>query len=340
MPRIFRCENAPRDAYLFAFALAFGFSTNAEVPLESGTHDVELNGVQLWYKVAGRQQRGQAPVLFLHGGPGYNSYSFEKTIGKQLEAHMQIVYLDERGSGRSERPASHDYGMSALVADVEALRAHLDAPQLTLMEHSFGGTIALEYAARYPEHVQKLVILDGAADLPETFALWRKEISQRSPAAWKSALETDTGRKLRNAEGQSSECAIAKAEFATEMIALQHVGGQGFHNWQQFHEQRFQTEQKALDDASGLHNTGEFETAYFGPTTLFPCYRFTAYKRLTMPALVMVGKYDGAIGEEQMKELANRLPDARFDEFDRSAHFVYAEQAQKFVRDVVTFLAR
>ncbi len=313
---------------------------SASVPLASGTYNTMLNGVKLWYKVAGQQHPGQAPVLVLHGGPGYNSYSFEKTVGVQLESHMQIIYLDERGSGRSERPAGSDYSLSALVADVEALRVHLGVPQLTLMGHSFGGTIALEYAERYPEHVQKLVIMDGAADLPETFALWRKEISQRYPAAWKLALDTDTRKKLKDAEAQSGECAIAKAEFATEMAALQHVDGQGFHNWQQFHDQRYQAEQKALDDASGLRNTGEFGAAYFGPATQFPCYRFTAYRRLTMPALIMVGKYDGAIGEEQMKELADRLPHARFDEFDQSAHFVYAEEAQKFVRDVVAFLAQ
>ena len=306
-------------------------------PLAPGEYRTVLNGVTLWYKVAGQEQAGQAPVLFLHGGPGYNSYSFEKTVGAQLESRMRMIYLDERGSGRSERPANGDYAMSTLVQDVEALRQKLGVARLTLMGHSFGATIALEYAARYPEHVQKLVILDGAADMHRTFALWQSEIEQRYPSAWAAALHGNAGEKLMLAESQHDDCAVAEAEFDAEMTVLHSLDGQAFHNWQQFHDQRYRQEQTALDDASGLRNTGEFGAAYFGPGRRFACYRFTEFNRLTMP--VIVGKYDGAIGPKQMRALAARLPKVRFDEFEKSAHFVYAEQPAKFVRDVAAFLA-
>lgn len=326
-----------RAACLITLCFGAGFrGVQGQSPLSVGEHQAVENGVKLWYKVAGTSQPGQAPVLFLHGGPGYNSYSFEHTIGKQLESQMQIIYFDERGSGRSERPVDEDYRMPTLVADLEALRESLGVPKLTLMGHSFGGTIALEYAARYPEHVQKLVILDGAADMPATFALWRSEIEQRYPLQWKRALRGDRGKKLELAEAKHDSCAVAKTEFGLEMSVLQSVDGQHFHNWQQFHDQHYQEEQSALDKASGLQNTGEISNAYFGADSPFPCYDFTAFSRLTMPTLIMVGKYDGAIGPEQMRTLAARLPNGRFDE---SAHFVYAEQPNKFVKDVESFLA-
>jgi pimeloyl-ACP methyl ester carboxylesterase len=57
-----------------------------------------------------------------------------------------------------------------------------------------------------------------------------------------------------------------------------------------------------------------------------------------MPTLVIVGKYDGAVGVEQMRTLAEKLSDARFDQFDQSAHFVYAEEPDKFARDLAAFL--
>ena len=319
--------------------LAVSIEATGESPLSPGEHETIQNGVKLWYKVAGQQQPGQAPVLFLHGGPGYNSYSFEKTIGTQLETRMQMIYLDERGSGRSEGPPSGDYRMSTLVEDVEALRKHLGVSQFTLMGHSFGGTIALEYAARYPEHVQKLIVLNGASNMPMTFGLWRGEIEHRYPREWQTALGGKSGDSLRLAKSQQDGCAIAKAEFSAEMAALQSVDGQAFHNWQQFRDQRYQQEQSALDNTSGLRNTGEIGTMYFGPSSQFPCYRFTAVSQLTMPTLVIAGKYDGAIGPEQMRTLAARLPNAHFDRFDQSAHFVYAEQPVKFVRDVTAFLA-
>ncbi len=58
-------------------------------------------------------------------GLGTDSYSFEKTVGAQFETHVQMIYLDERGSGRSERPVNRDYSMATLVQDVEALRRSL-----------------------------------------------------------------------------------------------------------------------------------------------------------------------------------------------------------------------
>ena len=177
-------------------ALCFGAGLPdalGQSPLAGGEHQAVENGVKLWYKVAGHAEPGQAPVLFLHGGPGYNSYSFERTIGKQLETHIQMIYLDERGSGCSERPPDADYSMSSLAADVETLRKSLGVPKLTLMGHSFGGTIALEYAARYPDHVQKLIILDGAADMPATFQLWKREIEHRYPSLWQTRSKALAG---------------------------------------------------------------------------------------------------------------------------------------------------
>ena len=324
---------------LIAFCLGLGRTdVLGQQPLSVGERQAVENGVRLWYKVAGQPQPEQAPVLFLHGGPGYNSYSFENTIGKQLERHMQMIYLDERGSGRSERPVDGDYSMPTLVADIEALRKSLGIPKLTLMGHSFGGTIALEYAARYPEHVQRLIILDGAADMPATFALWRSEIEHQYPEQWQAAIKGAQGDDLNRAESKRDGCATAKAEFGLEMSVLQGVDSQEFHNWQQFHDQRYQKEQSALDEESGLRNTGEIGSKYFGPDSQFPCYQFTAFTRLTMPALVMVGRYDGAIGPEQMQALAARLPNALFDKFDQSAHFIYEEQPGKFLRDVESFL--
>lgn len=322
------------------FSLLISMNAYSQTPMSAGEHHTVLNGVRLWYKVAGQPHFGLAPVLFLHGGPGYSSYSFEKTVGTQLERHTQMIYLDERGSGRSERPQNKRYEMPFLVEDVEALRQSLGVNQLVVMGHSFGGTIALEYAARYPDHVHKLIILDGAADMPRTLDLWRAQIQRRYPLVWQSTASGKNGKLLQKALAQKDDCAAAKARFALLTEALSHVDPSEFRHWQQFHDQRYRKEQDALDDASGLRNTGEIGSVYFGPGSDFFCYRFMAYNKITMPALVIVGKYDGAVGAETMLSLAEHLPHAQFDEFDQSAHFPYAEEPVKFERDVAAFLVR
>ena len=313
---------------------------HCEAPLSQGEHIVVLNGVRLWYRVAGQLHPGQAPLIYLAGGPGYNTYSFEKSIGEQLERHTQMIYFDERGTGHSERPWTNAYAMPTLVQDIEALRQSFGIPKISLMGHSFGGAVAAEYASHYPEHVRQLVIVDGALNLPQIFALWSTEIQQRYPEAWKEASSSELGASLRVAQAKQENCEIAKRRFALDTSILGKVDSGAFHNWQQFHDQRYQKEQEALDGKSGLRNTGELSKAYFSPGADFICYRFAAFKKVTMPTLVIVGKYDGAVGVDQMRSFASSLPNAQLDEFEASAHFPYAEEPTKFEQDLAAFLSK
>ena len=310
----------------------------APSPEMSGGSLVALNGTQLWYRVAGTARPNVAPLLYLAGGPGYNSFSFEHTMGSQLETHLQVIYFDERGTGRSDRPANKDYAMSTLVTDIEALRQRLGLPQLSLMGQSFGGTIALEYAKQFPGQVQKLILVDAASDVPDALAAWERELKQREPAQWTAAMIGAQGEALKQAEQDGHACSLAKARFAVIWSVYQQLGAGGFHHWQQFHNERFAVEQEAIDARSGLRNTGEMSSAYFSANNDWLCYRFTAYGRLTMPVLVIEGKYDGAVDPPQAERLAKRVRTARYDQFDNSAHFPYAEEPAKFERDVTAFL--
>jgi proline iminopeptidase len=57
-----------------------------------------------------------------------------------------------------------------------------------------------------------------------------------------------------------------------------------------------------------------------------------------MPVLVIAGKHDGAAGPRGQQELARRLPNARFVEFERSGHFVYLDEPDRFAREVTRFI--
>src|SRR4051812_32919663 len=63
---------------------------------------IRSNGADLWFKLAGK---ADGPVVvYLHGGPGYNSHTFEKAVGALLEQKLKMIYLDQRGCGRSSVP--------------------------------------------------------------------------------------------------------------------------------------------------------------------------------------------------------------------------------------------
>jgi proline iminopeptidase len=122
-------------------------------PLAFRTSD----SVQLFVKIAGRG----VPCLVVHGGPGAGSYGLEHLGLQPLESSMQLIYLDQRGSGRSASSPRHNYALARQVQDLEELRQRLGLRQWVLLAHSFGGVIATAYAQRYPEHVQALVLVNA-----------------------------------------------------------------------------------------------------------------------------------------------------------------------------------
>jgi proline iminopeptidase len=107
---------------------------------------------------------GHGPiVVVLAGGPGLDAVYLEPVAEAIASLGYQAVLPDLRGTGRSAA-AGGDLSMLTVtgsVADVEALRCALSEERLRLVGHSFGGAIALAYAAEHPRHVSHLVALDS-----------------------------------------------------------------------------------------------------------------------------------------------------------------------------------
>ncbi len=301
------CSHAPRPA-------------GSEPALATGEHHRFINGVRLYYRVAGEAPPWRAPVVFLHGGPGYNSYSFARLMGPRLEKTRRMVYLDQRGCGRSERPWDGRYSLEILGEDLEALRQELGVSRWVLMGHSFGGTLALEYAARHPEHVAGVVYVDGLSDSASSYATWKREFERLYPG--------------RLAETASDENA---SDYDQVMRALRGLDVRSFFDTLQFQNTVYRQMQEAVDAESGLRNTGELSQALFANE--LASYRFTASERVTAPVLIVGGRHDFAIGLETMQALAKALPRATLLEYEKSGHFPYLEEADRFEQDVTRFLS-
>jgi len=108
----------------------------------------------IYYTMLGRG----TPLLILHGGPGASHDYFLPYLLALAKTH-RLVFIDERGSGRSEKledPAG--YTVAGMVDDVEAVRTALDLGTIDLLGHSCGGVLAQAYALKYQEHLQHLIL--------------------------------------------------------------------------------------------------------------------------------------------------------------------------------------
>ena len=123
--------------------------------ISDGQFTAKINGLKLWYKVSGN---GPICILPTPGhGPSSELYFLNYP---PLEEMFTMVYLDTRGSGRSERPELTEYTMSNFIEDIEGLRRHLGAAKIWLMGHSNGGIMVLNYAFKYPNAVTGLILVD------------------------------------------------------------------------------------------------------------------------------------------------------------------------------------
>ena len=110
---------------------------------------------EIYYEQSGNPQG--KPVFFLHGGPGGSTSPKQRRYFDPTK--YRIVLHDQRGAGKS-RPFAEtkENDTWALVNDIERLRSHLKIDRMILMGGSWGSTLALAYAEKYPERVSGLIL--------------------------------------------------------------------------------------------------------------------------------------------------------------------------------------
>lgn len=123
------------------------------------------DNVELFVTVKGKG----TPCLYLHGGPGSGSYWAEKFAGDSLEQFFQMIYLDQRGCGRSSGPKDNNYSMSRMVADFEEVRMALGISEWLVMGHSFGGLLQMGYAISHPEAIKGMLMINCTLDWKDSF---------------------------------------------------------------------------------------------------------------------------------------------------------------------------
>jgi proline iminopeptidase len=99
---------------------------------------------------------GGDPIVLLHGGPGMGDYfdAFPEVLS--LSPPYRVVSYNQRGCGPSSCDGSFE--VEKQVADLDAIRTHLNAERLHLFGHSWGGLLGQLYAKAHPQHVASLVL--------------------------------------------------------------------------------------------------------------------------------------------------------------------------------------
>jgi pimeloyl-ACP methyl ester carboxylesterase len=132
---------------------------------------VTLRGLRFHYYDYGGEGR---PVILLHGLA--SNARWWLLVAPLLRDRFRVVALDQRGHGRSDKPPD-GYDFASVVADVAAFIDALGLERPVVAGHSWGGNVALEYAATHSDAPAGLVLVDGGF----------LELSSRPGATWERA---------------------------------------------------------------------------------------------------------------------------------------------------------
>ncbi len=274
------------------------------------------DGRKLAYK-----RLGSGPTLVCNpGGPGFSSRYFSNLGG--LDAELELVLLDPRGTGGSD-PARdpRGYTIDDYSDDVEELREHLGLERMWLLGHSHGGVVAIAYAARHPERVERLILASTLPRWgPEQGAAMERSIEARAGEPWydagRAALETELKGNFKDGR-ELMELIVAMMPF---YFARYGDDERSYVKW-------IASEEGCMD-ATLLWETEIFE--HFDVRPLLP--------RLTMPTLVITGEEDFITGPACADEVAAGIPDAEKVVLPGLGHFIFVEGPEPWRDAVLSFL--
>ena len=263
------------------------------------------------------ERRGNGPLLVCHpGGPGGSAAEFEDFAG--LDDSFELVLLSPRGSHGSD-PAD-DYALASYVADLEALRGHLEVERFDLLGFSHGGVVAIAYAAAFGDRVDRLLLVD-------TLAVWGDE----AETAMRRGIEARRGEPwFAEAAKAIEEEQVGAFTSVDELIAnLRRQIPLYFHRWQG-------------NERAGGRLAMDFahaEPLHYFNTVEFPSFDLRDELRsIEASTLVIVGDDDFIAGPACADAMLRELPNARLVTVPEAGHYVYVEQPGAFRAALTGFL--
>ena len=266
------------------------------------------------------------PLLWIEGGPGYPA-SLGIPDCELLASRFTCYLVDAPGSGESTPTRSPDeHRWPAIVAWFDAVRTALQIPQWTLMGHSWGGLIALAYAATHPAPVARLIVVDGyagEASVPAEdaeAATAAALIRHQGTPAFEASLapERDLNEKTTVDDLMRDMDPLYPLYFAypERPASVAHIA-------------RLRREGALNPDASRAWDLD----GYASSVDLTPILR-----NISAPTLVLVGEHDWVCGPVWAHHIAAHTPDARLHIFHESGHCPQYEEPDRFVRVVEDWL--
>ena len=264
---------------------------------------------------------GAPPLLLIHGGRDHcRNWDW---VAQDLRGDYHIIAPDLRGHGDSQWMLGGNYSMVDYVADIAQLVHQKQEAPITIIGHSLGGSIALQYAGVYPENVVKVVSIEGLGPSPA-------QISQRGTPGpgermqvWIEALRKFAGRTPRHYP--SIEQAVKRMQQANPHLSPEQATHLTVHGVNQNEDSTYSWKFDNYVRGFSPYNFNSEEAAQL-------------WSRISCPTLLVRGTESWAEDPEKDGR-ASAFQSARLVDIDNAGHWVHHDQLDIFLETVKDFLA-
>lgn len=288
----------------------------------------KVNGTELFYDIVGSQlmpvggEMIERPVCFvLHGGPLID-LGYLRPWMDDLADVMQLVYVDYRGTGRSERMAPEHYSLENTIDDLEALRLHLGLERVAVLGHSHGGILAMPFTLKYPASVSHLILVATTPYTgPEHEA--ESEANQAALAAARPELAALLDQLTQRAFRQPKTDEEHRARFR-----------QTFRLYFHRHDPQIVRDvaERTIFSTEKLRYWIEHESHRYDVRSRLP--------EIRAPTLILAARHDWRTTVKQARIMEAGIPGSELAIFEESGHQLYIEEQEKFLATVRDFIQR
>lgn len=274
----------------------------------------KINDCKIYYEVHGKED-GET-IFFIHGGPGKSDCRSDIESFKPLREDYKLVFLDMRGSGRSDEkgPFSHEQWAS----DIDGLREFLEIDKIIIHGCSYGGFLSQEYAIRYPGNIKKVMLNVTSSNTTnnrlKSLAV-ENALKSNVPGITEELLN-----RLFDGEVQSNE--DFKEIFRIILPLYSKV----------------ELDEKAKTEAVEAF-WYHYETHNFAFSQNLPNFNVThRLKEIKVPVLVTAGRHDWITPLVCSEEIVKEIEDVQFEIFENCGHSLIKDETERYVKLVKKFL--
>lgn len=287
---------------------------------DSVTGMVDVPGGKVFFEMYHADAPG-IPLLMIHGGPGMNSCGFG--LLDELITDRPIIRYDQLDTGLSERPGDRStWVLSHFVEEVEAIRKALFLDEVHVLGHSWGGTVAAEFALEGDTEGVVSIVLAGP--LLST-SIWLDD-AQILLAQMPEHLQHTI--RSHEATGTYSHPDYIAATDSFYARFLNHI-----------------QPPRPVPECEGVGINMEMYETMWGPTeftstgTLLDYDRFDRLHEIQLPVLLIVGEFDEA-RPETMIRFADQIPDAEIAIIPGAGHAAMVDQPELYAAQLKRFLSK